>query len=411
MKGTSEAPLGLLRLVESRVGDPPGTHVVRERFAVPIEYPVVFERDCLAPGAEAIEWAITRSDLGEVHRVFAVCDAGMVEATPDFMARLTDYFAARGPRLELAAAPRILPGGEEAKADFSLVSELHRTWLNAGLDRHSVVLAVGGGAFLDAVGFAAATFHRGLRLIRVPTTVLAQNDAGLGVKNGLNAHGQKNLIGTFAAPFAVVCDSAFLATLGERDLRSGMAEAVKVALIRDRSFFEWLEEHASALARFERTALEELIRRAAEQHLAHIAKGGDPFESGSARPLDFGHWVAHKLEVLTEHELKHGEAVAIGLGLDSLISVELGWLPNQTAQRIIALLRALGFSLSHPALARRSAGGLVVLEGLEEFRQHMGGRLSLPMLQDLGQSREVGALGPAQVERAVAELERLGTGA
>lgn len=411
MKGSSEAPLGLLRLVGGQTSDPLRGEVVRERFSVPVEYPVVFERDCLAEGAEGIEWAITRFEPDEVQRVFVAVDSGVVQATPGFVDRLSEYFRTRGPRLALVQAPEVLPGGEAAKADFSLVSRLHQTWLMAKLDRHCVVLAIGGGAFLDAVGFAAATFHRGLRLVRVPTTVLAQNDAGLGVKNGLNAHGQKNLVGTFAAPFAVVCDSAFLKTLAPRDLRAGMAEAVKVALIRDRSFFEWLEEHVSELARFEINELEELIRRAAEQHLAHIAKSGDPFESGSARPLDFGHWVAHKLEVLTEHELRHGEAVAIGLAMDSLLSVELGFLAPRTAQRVVDLLRGLGFTLFHPVLVQRSAGQLVVLEGLEEFRQHMGGPLTLPMLQELGQSREVMALAASQVERAVAELARLGTDA
>jgi 3-dehydroquinate synthase len=264
------------------------------------------------------------------------------------------------------------------------VSDLHQAWLGAKLDRHSVVVAIGGGAVLDAVGFAAATFHRGLRLVRVPTTVLAQNDAGLGVKNGLNAHGQKNLVGTFAAPFAVVCDAAFFDTLGARDLRCGMAEAVKVALIRDRAFFDWLEEHAGVLSRFEPLPLQELVRRAAELHLGHIARGGDPFESGSARPLDFGHWAAHKLEVLTHHELRHGEAVAIGLALDTLLSVELGFLSQALAERVLGLLRQLGFALFHPQLAERSGSELAILAGLEDFRQHMGGQLAVPMLRDLG---------------------------
>lgn len=416
MKGTSEAPAEVLRLVGGAASEPRDAAVVRERFSVPVEYPVVFEQDCFAEGAEAIEWAVTRSEPDEVHRVFVAVDGGVADATPGLGDRLVRYFAGRRARLGLVRAPVVLPGGEAAKADFSVVSRLHREWLEAQLDRHSVVLAIGGGAFLDAVGFAAATFHRGLRLVRVPTTVLAQNDAGLGVKNGLNAHGQKNLVGTFAAPFAVVCDSTFLTTLSQRDLRAGMAEAVKVALIRDRSFFDWLEQNGSQLARFEMGPLRELIRRAAEQHLAHIAKGGDPFESGSARPLDFGHWVAHKLELLTDHELRHGEAVAIGLGLDSLLSVELGLLAKKTARRILDLLRVLGFTLFHPALAARSSGDgqsgqLVVLSGLEEFRQHMGGRLSLPMLQDIGQSREVTALSPSHVERAIAELERSGTDA
>jgi 3-dehydroquinate synthase len=420
MRGGSEAPRGLLRLTsdteDADSGGPahgPGAPAaaqaaVRQRFAVPIEYPVLFERDCLSPAAQALDWAISRVEPGRLHEVYVVLDAGVVDATPDLLARVDEFFAARSERLDLRAAPLVLPGGEAVKADWSIVSRLHQAWLEGRLDRHSVVVAIGGGALLDAVGFAAATFHRGLRLVRVPTTVLGQNDAGLGVKNGLNALGQKNLVGTFAAPFAVVCDAAFFQTLEPRDSRAGMAEAVKVALIRDRAFFEWLEAHASALARFDAAPLEELVRRAAELHLGHIARGGDPFESGSARPLDFGHWAAHKLEVSTEHELRHGEAVAIGLALDTLLSAELGFLPRPLVERVLGLLRGLGFALFHPELARRSGGELSILAGLEDFRQHMGGHLAVPMLRDLGQSCEVGALDPALIERAVAELERMG---
>jgi len=407
MMGGSEAPVGLVRVAASLPGSA-GSSSIHQRFAVPVEYPVIFEKDCLSEDAAALEWAITRKEPSHVHRVFVVLDAGLTQADEGLLARSEAFFRARAPRLELCDRPTVLPGGEAAKADFSLVSELHQTWLEAGLDRHSVVVVIGGGALIDAVGFAAATFHRGLRLVRVPTTVLAQNDAGLGVKNGLNAHGQKNLVGTFAAPFAVVCDAAFFATLSARDRRAGLAEAVKVALIRDRAFFEWLEAHAPALARFEQPALETAVRRAAELHLAHIAESGDPFESGSARPLDFGHWAAHKLEVLTEHELRHGEAVAIGLALDSLISVELGLLPRAVMQRVLALLSNLGFATFHSALSQTAQGEPVILQGLEDFRKHMGGRLALPMLRDLGSSLEVDALEPALVERAIAQLLKFG---
>jgi 3-dehydroquinate synthase len=405
VRGGSEAPVGLLEPLD-RLSL--GQNSVHQRFSVPIEYPVIFEKDCFGPRAGALEWGITRLEPDQVQQVFVVCDAGVVQKTPGFSARLASYFLARGSRLRLCGVPEVVPGGEAAKADWSIVVRLHRAWLGANLDRHSVVVAIGGGAVLDAVGFAAATFHRGLRLVRVPTTVLGQNDAGLGVKNGLNAHGQKNLVGTFAAPFAVICDASFFDTLEPRDQRAGMAEAVKVALIRDRGFFEWLEGKASVLARFDSAALEELVRRAAELHLGHIARGGDPFESGSARPLDFGHWAAHKLEVMTGHDLRHGEAVAIGLALDCLLSVELGFLPRAVAGRVTGLLQALGFSIYHPALSERTGGELSILAGLEDFRQHMGGSLALPMLCDIGQSREVDALEPAQIERAVLELASLG---
>ena len=139
------------------------------------------------------------------------------------------------------------------------------------------------------------------------------------MKNGVNAFGMKNLLGSFAPPFAVLNDADFLRTLQPRDKIAGVAEAVKVALIRDRAFFDWLEASADALRACEGAAMSRMIRRCAELHLDHIATGGDPFEMGSARPLDFGHWAAHKLEQLSRFRLCHGEAVAIGIALDVTI--------------------------------------------------------------------------------------------
>src|SRR5262245_48475167 len=226
-----------------------------------------------------------------------------------------------------------------------------------GIDRHAFTIIIGGGAVLDAVGFATATTHRGVRTIRVPTTVLAQNDAGIGVKNGINAFGAKNFLGSFAPPWAVINDAAFLSTLPARDKRAGLAEAVKVSLIRDPVFFAWLREHAAGLHDFQHDLLVRSIRRGAELHLQHIALGGDPFELGSARPLDFGHWAAHKLESLSSHRLRHGEAVAIGMAIDTRYSVEAGLLSPEDGDIVIGLLRALGFDLWDEALELKDARG------------------------------------------------------
>jgi 3-dehydroquinate synthase len=218
-----------------------------------------------------------------------------------------------------------------------------------------------------------------VRLVRVPTTVLAQNDAGVGVKNGINAFGAKNFLGTFAPPFAVIDDSTFLTTLDARDRAAGMAEAVKVAAIRDPVFFEWLVDHADALASFDLVHVERMVRRCAELHLAHIAGGGDPFETGNARPLDFGHWSAHKLEILTAHELRHGEAVAIGMALDTRYSVEVGMLDENSAASFVTLLERLRLPTWHDALLDPA-----LLGGLDEFRQHLGGELTITLLAGIG---------------------------
>ena len=200
------------------------------------------------------------------------------------------------------------------------LAELHRRLAALKIDRQSYVLAIGGGAMLDVVGYAAATLHRGVRLVRMPTTVLAQNDAGVGVKNGINAFGAKNFLGTFARavrgdqrqPFPV---DAAAARPDRRHGRGGQGR------VDPRSAGSSAGSTSTPMRSppSTPTPVEHLIRRCAELHLEHIAGGGDPFEQGNARPLDFGHWAAHKLEMLTDHALRHGEAVAIGIALDSAI--------------------------------------------------------------------------------------------
>lgn len=226
--------------------------------------------------------------------------------------------------------------------------------------------------------------------MRVPTTVLSQNDSGVGVKNSVNAFGKKNFLGTFAPPFAVLNDFRFIETLPRRDKVGGMSEAVKVALIRDAEFFHWLVAEADALGTCKPASLERLIRRCAELHLNHIATSGDLFEFGSARPLDFGHWAAHKLESLTHHRLRHGEAVAIGVALDTLYSARAGYLDEAGAEATLSLLERLGFRLWDEAMDLRAPDGhLRLMDGLGEFREHLGGDLAVTMLRAIGDGFEV----------------------
>jgi len=233
--------------------------------------------------------------------------------------------------------PIPMPAGERIKSDSSFIEQMQSIICEHHIDRHSFVLGIGGGALLDAVGLVAATAHRGIRHIRIPTTVLAQNDSGVGVKNGVNLFGQKNYLGTFAPPFAVLNDYQFIETLPDRDKISGIAEAVKVALIRDTRFFEWLEANIGNLTKFNADAMRYMIQRCAQLHMHQIANGGDPFESGSVRPLDFGHWAAHRLETISNYQIRHGEAVAIGIAIDSRYSVLSGLLAKGLDDRIHSL--------------------------------------------------------------------------
>ncbi len=372
----------------------------RQRFQVSYDFSVSFTRDVFNKDNATLASAVGADAQARQLMAFVV-DEGVEREMPDLKRRIAAYVEAC-PGLVLAGPIETIVGGESAKNDLALVYDLQRRFVEFGLDRHSYVVCVGGGAVLDLVGYAAATTHRGIRHIRIPTTVLAQNDSGVGVKNGVNAFGMKNMLGSFVPPYAVINDSAFIDVLPGRDKRAGMAEAVKVALIRDRPFFEWLEERAEALAIFASEPLEKLIRHCALLHMRQIAHGGDPFERGSVRPLDFGHWAAHKLEVLSHYELRHGEAVAIGIALDTRYSVLAGLLPAGEDLRVYRLLERLGFSLWHDALDLRDATGERVLrKGLEEFREHLGGELTITLLSAIGTGVEVHEIDARLVDAAL----------
>src|SRR5579859_2891229 len=323
-------------------------------------------------------------------KVLVVLDQALAESCPGLSGAISRYFAIHDAPLQLTCPPLIREGGEQAKNSWGNVTEILRAIDMYHLDRHSYVVAVGGGALLDQVGLAAATAHRGVRHVRIPTTTLSQCDSGVGVKNGINAFGKKNFIGTFAPPFAVINDFRMLTTLPSQEKRAGYAEAVKVACIRDREFFAVLERDATLLRRFEPDAMRRLVRRCAELHVDHIATGGDPFEFGSARPLDFGHWSAHKLEQLSDFKISHGLAVAIGIALDVTYSKRMCYLDGQSAERILRLLEDLGFELYAPELLHNgSKHQLTVLAGIEEFREHLGGQLALTLLRSIGEGFEV----------------------
>lgn len=185
---------------------------------------------------------------------------------------------------------------------------------------------------------------------------------------------------------AVFNDLSFLESLEDRDWRSGMAEAIKVALIKDPIFFEWIESNAENLKNRNLDTMSYLIHRCAKLHMDHIANG-DPFEFGSSRPLDFGHWAAHKLEYLTEFSLRHGEAVAIGMALDTVYSYENQFLPKESRDRILVLLKQLGFATYHPKLSENNKENLYL--GLREFQEHLGGMLTIMLLCGIGISKEV----------------------
>jgi 3-dehydroquinate synthase len=357
---------------------------LEQEIQVTFRYAICFTRDVFAPGNDVL--------LGEIRgsrpKVAVFLDSGLEQTQPQLRDQIEQWLHTH--RDHISPCPVVtVQGGEACKNDPEYLLQIARILRDHRLDRHSYVVIVGGGAVLDAVGFAASITHRGVRHIRLPTTVLSQCDSGVGVKNGINLLGAKNFIGTFTPPWAVINDSSFLRTLSLRDWIAGVSEAFKVAIIKDRSFLSFLTEHCEVLRARDERAMDETIMRCAKLHADHIATGGDPFEAGSARPLDFGHWSAHCLETQSGYELRHGEAVAIGIALDLAIARNRGLIGPQDYTTVVNALRATGLPVWYPALGRRAQDGTVsIYRGLEEFREHLGGELTLALPKELGHSCE-----------------------
>jgi 3-dehydroquinate synthase len=378
-----------------------------QSFTIAYEYPVIFTRNAFDSSNRCLIDTLSRKEADKLHRCAVVVDAGALSAMPNLADRLSNYASIHASHFKIVSSLIVLPGGERCKNDPNTIPNLIARLSELAIDRHSFLIAIGGGAVLDAVGYAAAIFHRGVRHIRFPTTVLAQDDSGVGVKNAINSLGLKNLVGTFAPPWAIINDSAFIDCLPAREKRAGMAEAVKGALIRDGGFFRWIESNTAALAQFLPRHLDRLIKDCAELHMRQIRLGGDPFEVGSARPLDFGHWSAHKLEHLTRHELNHGEAVAIGITLDTRYSVMTGLLAEADGKRVLDVLKRLGFTLWHDALRQKNANGqLSLLQGLADFQEHLGGELTVTLLEEIGHGIEVHEMNAELVGRCIDWLQQ-----
>jgi len=377
------------------------------RFAFNVRYDIDYRttENAFAPGNDSLLQAMGPSDDG---RVLVYLDAGLVQADPTLPQRINSWFAHLEQGPQLAALPEVVPGGEVIKQDLGILDRVAGQVADQHIDRHSWIFIAGGGAVLDAIGCAASLIHRGIRQIRLPSTTLAQADAGLGVKNGLNHLDQKNFLGTFTPPWAIINDRRFLRLQDDRSWRAGIAEAFKVALIKDAKFLAWLIERAPRLGERCQQSLNKVVDRCAYLHLQHIITAGDPFEHGSSRPLDFGHWSAHRLEVLSRHELSHGEAVAIGIAADALYAGAQDWLSTSLIDLYLDALQQIGFRLWHPALDLREADGTRCLyRGLDQFREHLGGQLTLCMPDGAGKRQDISAIDRPVFEQGLVRLRQL----
>jgi 3-dehydroquinate synthase len=371
---------------------------LQQSFSVKFEYKVFFTTGLFELTNKGFdEFLQADSTSASLKKILFVVDKDVLNANPTLADKISQYFTTYQ-SAQLVSEIVVMPGGEVIKNDESHYRKLLDVINQYKIDRHSYVAAIGGGSLLDMVGYAAAIAHRGVKHIRIPTTVLSQNDSGVGVKNSINYFGKKNFLGTFVPPVAVFNDDRFLLTLTDRDYRSGIAEAIKVSLIKDAAFFEWIENNADALVARDMDTMKYLIKRCAELHLNHIA-GLDPFEKGSSRPLDFGHWSAHKLEQLTNFMVLHGEAVAMGIALDTVYSNLSGRLSGDETHRVVNLIKKIGFEITHPLL-EVTGDDSPILIGLQEFREHLGGELTIMLLTHIGKGIEVHEMDAALVKKS-----------
>lgn len=369
----------LLQELPDIVSSPWESDSVDVPFSVPFIHRLRFTHDVFGADRQVLAQVLEPSE-GRVARTQFWLDANVATANPGLLGKIRRFAAGAGERLTLAGPVQMVPGGEALKNDIHVLERMLHEFHAGALDRRSYVVVIGGGAVLDAIGFAAAIAHRGLRLVRLPTTTLAQGDSGVGVKNGVNLYNTKNWLGAFAAPWAVINDATLLETLPARDFVAGFAEAVKVSLLKDPALFDEICRSAAGIRGRDPAVCLPIIHRSAQWHLHHITRGGDPFEMLEARPLDFGHWSAHKLEAMSGFQVRHGEAVAIGVAIDAVYSSLAFGFPTSTATRVLACLSEIGFVLDHPQLNDFET----LMSGLEEFRQHLGGRLTLTMLREVG---------------------------
>jgi 3-dehydroquinate synthase len=374
----------------------------RYDFQIPVTFKhrIVFTRNAFS--LENRELAEILAEGGG-RRAMVFVEEMVTTLWPSLLDEILTYFAA----LDLDfRGIQILSGGEIVKSDDNIVKQTWEAIDSAHLDRHSYAIVIGGGAFLDAVGFATATAHRGVRLIRFPTTTLSQDDSGVGVKCAINSFGKKNWIGAFSVPFAVINDFRYLHTQDEETCRGGLIEAVKVALVRDADFFKWIEENLTSLAALDPATLETCVEKSALLHARHIAAGGDAFETGSSRPLDFGHWAAHKLEAMASYQLSHAPAVAVGLALDVLYSARIGLLKFSVVDQVFHVLGELKLNIYHPGLDWLDENGKRrVLSGIDEFREHLGGELTVLLLEDIGKGIDIHHLDETLLGECINELK------
>ena len=280
------------------------------------------------------------STLGDMSHALMIADQSVADP---WAARVASELQAQGVRVDTY----LVPSGEPSKS-ISQYETLLQWMLDAGADRRSVVVAVGGGVIGDLAGFAAASFTRGIRFVQIPTTLLAMVDSSVGGKTGINLPTAKNMVGAFWQPSLVWIDTDVLSTLPHRDYISGLAEVIKYGVIDDKEFFQWLENNCQALIDRDATAIRFAIARSC-QSKANVVGADERETSGRRAILNYGHTFAHAIEATAGYGvLTHGEAVAIGMQMAAELAVSLGMCQSELLRRQTTLLTNCGLPITFP---------------------------------------------------------------
>lgn len=294
-----------------------------------------------------------------------------------------------------ATGRAIVPAGEKSKSIESAAA-LWSQMLACGADRKSIIVALGGGVIGDLAGFIAATFTRGVPLVQIPTTLLAQVDSSVGGKVGINLPGAKNMVGAFWQPSRVIVDTDVLATLPEREYRAGLAEVVKYGVILDADFFAFLESQTAAINARDSGVLRKIIARCCELK-AQVVEQDERETTGLRAVLNYGHTFGHAIEAATEYgTFLHGEAISIGMLCASRLAERLGRIPTELTGRQFKLLAALGLPTETPDL---SDDELIRLMSHDKKVEH--GKLRFVLPSRLGHVELVGDIAPADVRAAL----------
>lgn len=357
--------------------------IINQSFKVDFKYKIIFTHDIFNTKNLDIIKTLNITNKNR-KKVIIFIDKNVHKTNENISKKIQDYFKKYERYVNLVCKPILITGGEKIKNHYNLVKYAYKLIDIYKICRQSYILAIGGGTIQDLIGFVASTAHRGIRLIRIPTTTLSQDDSGVGVKNGINFNHKKNFIGCFNTPYAVINDFLLLNSLKNENFIEGFSEAIKVSLIKNKKLFFLIKNNTSKILNRDNDITEKIIYECAKLHANHISKKGDPFETKSSRPLDFGHWAAHKIESLSKYKISHGKSVAIGIALDCTYSYILKILKKDDWKNIITTLIKLKLPIYCEELSNIENTQKSIFNGLEEFREHLGGKLTITLIKNIG---------------------------